>query len=35
MSEDFLKFDDVKIEKCNFHFFKIPISLNNVDININ
>ena len=33
MDKKITKFDDTKIEGYKFHQYKIPISINNIDIN--
>ena len=33
MDKKIVKFDDIEIEKYKFHQHKIPISINNIDIN--
>ena len=31
MNKEIITFGDIEIEKCNFHYFKYSININNVD----
>ena len=33
MDKTFFKFDDAEFEKCKFHQYKRPISIDNIDVN--